>query len=45
MSKHMSETMEWDEVVHLATAAYNFFPNKHSRERTFSCLEETPEFL
>ena len=25
MSKHISKTMEWDEVVHLATAAYNFF--------------------
>ena len=30
MSKHISKTMEWDEVVHLATAAYNFFPNEHS---------------
>ena len=28
MSKHISKTMEWDEVVHLATAAYNFFPNE-----------------
>ena len=27
--------MEWDEVVHLATAAYNFFPNEHSRENPF----------
>ena len=27
--------MEWDEVVHLATAAYNFFPNEHSRESPF----------
>ena len=29
------QTMEWDEVVHLATAAYNFFPNEHSRESPF----------
>ena len=35
MSKHISKIMEWDEVVHLATAAYNFFPNEHSRESPF----------
>ena len=35
MSKHIFKTMEWDEVVHLATAAYNFFPNEHSRESLF----------
>ena len=35
MSKHISKTIEWDEVVHLATAAYNFFPNEHSRESPF----------
>ena len=35
MSKHISKTMEWDEVVHLATAAYNFFPNELSRESPF----------
>ena len=35
MSKHISKTMEWDEVVNLATAAYNFFPNEHSRESPF----------
>ena len=34
-----------DEVVHLATAAYNFFPNEHSRESPFFLMfEETPEF-
>ena len=35
MTKHISTTMEWDQVVHLATAAYNFFLNEHSRESTF----------
>ena len=35
MSKHISTTMEWDQIVHLATAAYNFFPNEHSRESPF----------
>ena len=35
MSKHITKTLEWDEVVHLATAAYNFFPNEHSKESPF----------
>ena len=35
MAKHISTTMEWDQVVHLATAAYNFFPNEHSKESPF----------
>ena len=35
MTKHISTTMEWDQVVHLAIAAYNFFPNEHSKESPF----------
>ena len=35
MTKHISTTMEWDQVVHLATATYNFFPNEHSKESPF----------
>ena len=35
MTKHISTNMEWDQVVHLATAAYNFFPNEHSKESPF----------
>ena len=35
MTKHISTIMEWDQVVHLATAAYNFFPNEHSKESPF----------
>lgn len=35
MSKHITSTVEWDEVVPLATAAYNFFPNEHSKESSF----------
>ena len=27
--------MEWDEVCSLATAAYNFLPNEHSKESPF----------
>ena len=32
MAKHMRGNKEWDEIVPLACAAYNFFPNEHSKE-------------
>ena len=32
LAKHVSSGVEWDEVCTLATAAYNFLPNEHSRE-------------
>ena len=32
LAKHVSPNVEWDEVCALATAAYNFLPNEHSRE-------------
>ena len=35
MSKHITPTKEWDEVTSLACAAYNFFPNEHSKESPF----------
>ena len=35
MGKHISQNIEWDEVTSYATAAYNFFPNEHSRESPF----------
>ena len=35
MGKHISQNVEWDEVTSYATAAYNFFPNEHSRESPF----------
>ena len=35
ISKHISSTLEWDDVVPLACAAYSFFPNEHSRESPF----------
>ena len=34
-AKHVSTTLEWDDIVPLACTAYNFFPNKHSRESPF----------
>ena len=35
LAKHISNTVEWDEVCTLATAAYSFLPNEHSRESPF----------
>ena len=35
ISKHISPTMEWDDVILLACAAYNFLPNEHSKESPF----------
>ena len=31
MSKHVSKSLEWDQVIPLACAAYNFLPNEHSK--------------
>ena len=35
LSKHVSSRLEWDDVVPLACAAYNFMPNEHSKESPF----------
>ena len=35
ISKHVSANMEWDDVVPLACAAYNFLPNELSKESPF----------
>ena len=35
MSKHVSKSLKWDQVVCLACAAYNFLPNKHLKENPF----------
>ena len=35
LAKHVSQELEWDEVCLIATAAYNFLPNEHSRESPF----------
>ena len=32
LAKHINPQLEWDDVVPLACAAYNFLPNEHSRE-------------
>ena len=38
LSKHVSSKLEWDYVVPLACAAYNFMPNKNSSESPFFLL-------
>ena len=35
LAKHISNSLEWDEIVHLACSVYNFLPNEHSREAPF----------
>ena len=35
ISKHIQCHLEWDEVIHLTTAAYNYMPNQHSKESPF----------
>ena len=32
ISKHLTPQLEWDDLVPLACAAYNFIPNEHSKE-------------
>ena len=35
ISKHITPQIEWDDVVPLACAAYNFLPNEYSKESPF----------
>ena len=35
ISKHMVNNLEWDNILPLAAAAYNWFPNEHSKEPAF----------
>ena len=45
IAKHITPQLEWDDVVPLACAAHNFFPNEHSRESPFFLMfEETPYY-
>ena len=30
--KHVSSELGWDEVTHIALAAYNFVPNEHFKQ-------------
>ena len=35
ISKHINYRLEWDELIPMATACYNFFPNCSARESAF----------
>ena len=35
ISKHISPQLEWEDLIPLAYAAYNFIPNEHSKESPF----------
>ena len=35
MGKHINTHLEWDEVIPMVMAAYNFFPHTPSKERPF----------
>ena len=46
ISKHITPQIEWDDLVPLACAAYNFIPNEHSKDPLSSlCLEEILFYL
>ena len=35
ITKHVAPQLEWDALIPLACAAYNFIPNEHSKESPF----------
>ena len=35
ISKHVTSQLEWDDLILLVCAAYNFIPNEHSKESPF----------
>ena len=35
IAKHVAPKLEWDVLIPLACAAYNFIPNEHSKESPF----------
>ena len=39
ISKHLVQSLEWDDVLPLAAVAYNWFPNEHSLHSSL-CLGE-----
>ena len=46
IAKHVAPQLEWDVLVPLACAAYNFIPNELSKNLlSFLCLERTPSYL
>ena len=41
LAKHISRHREWDDIIPITTASYNWLPNQHSKEScSLSCLVE-----
>ena len=40
IAKHMTNGLEWDQIMAMATAAYNYFPNMSAKESAFSLMYE-----
>ena len=45
ISKHIAPQLEWDDLIPLACAAYNFIPNEHSKESPFFLIFERDPVL
>ena len=45
IAKHIAPQLEWDVLVPLACAAYNFIPNEHSKESPFFLMFERDPVL
>ena len=45
IAKHVAPQLEWDDLIPLACATYNFMPNEHSKESPFSLMFERDPVL
>ena len=45
IAKHVASQLEWDVLIPLACAAYNFIPNEHSKESPFFLMFEKDPVL
>ena len=45
IAKHVAPQLEWDILIPLACAAYNFIPNEHSKESPFFLMFGTDHVL
>ena len=45
ISKHITPQIEWDDIIPLASVAYNFLPNEHSKESPLFLIFERDTIL
>ena len=45
IAKHVAPQLEWDVLIPLACAAYNFMPNEHTKESPFFLMFERDPVL